>query len=253
MPASDSYKQFMLKIAENSIHEKKWGWFKSPGAKVTLFLEDICTWSRCNLRNNSDLRPLRRRLYRPKCYPGLNHAKNWMMSHLETLGTHMLGVLSVALGLAAAMGMPLIWFGFNCFSQEVAVWLDLPPEGLGVALPQPDPSFAGYCGIAIVGQFLGMAGVGLSMRLKGPVSILSIIGTVLCVIAIFPLYLFMIIPVLILILPILLPVLGLTTISNILKQGILADDRQRRRGVAALFALGGSGTSRFKKKKLDEV
>ena len=88
----------------------------------------------------------------------------------ESLGTQMVGVLSVALGLVAVMKIPVIWFGISCVGQEIDAWLKPPPASLAVALPQPDASFERYCGIAIAGQFLGVIGARLAIRMKGAFS-----------------------------------------------------------------------------------
>jgi hypothetical protein len=138
----------------------------------------------------------------------------------ESLGTHMLGVLSVGLGLAVVMQIPLIWFGFYCVTQEIEVRIefDPPPESLAVALPKPDTSFAPYCGIAIVGQFLGMAGVWLGMRTKSTISPLSMMGIGLCLIAVLPMYLMLIVSVLVIVLPFLLPVLAIMAIHEVIKK-----------------------------------
>jgi hypothetical protein len=144
--------------------------------------------------------------------------KEWNPSWRESLGTHMLGVLSVALGLAAVMRITLIWSGFNCVSQEVAVWLYPPPESLAVTLPQPDASFERYCGIALVGQFLGIAGVRLAMRTKGTISPFSMLGIGLCLIAIVPMYLMLIASLLVIVLPFLLPVVAVMAINELIKK-----------------------------------
>src|ERR1700679_2559201 len=95
--------------------------------------------------------------------------KGWNRSWRESLGTQMLGVLSVALGLVAVMKLPVIWFGLSCVSQSIDAWLKPPPASLAVTVPQPDASFERFCGVAIVGQFLGIAGVRLAMRMKGTI------------------------------------------------------------------------------------
>jgi hypothetical protein len=50
--------------------------------------------------------------------------KEWNRTWRESLGTQMLGVLSVALGLVAVMKIPVIWFGFSCVGQSIDAWLN---------------------------------------------------------------------------------------------------------------------------------
>jgi len=139
----------------------------------------------------------------------------------ESLGAQMLGVLSVALGLAAVMKITVIWFGFICVGQSINQWLNPPSESLAVALAQPDASFERYCGIALAGQFLGIAGVLLAMRMKRTFSPLSILGIALCVIAILPMYLMLIVALFLIslpFLPFLLPVVAMMAINSFAKR-----------------------------------
>ncbi len=54
--------------------------------------------------------------------------KRWNPRYRETLATQMLSTLSVALGLAALLNIPEIWFGFSCINQSIDRWLNPPQE-----------------------------------------------------------------------------------------------------------------------------
>ncbi len=144
--------------------------------------------------------------------------REWKPSWRESLGAQMLGVLSVALGLVAVMKIDVTWFGFSCIAQSIDQWLSPPPERLAVAPTKPDASFERYCGLAVAGQFLGMAGVWIAMRMKRSSSPLSMIGIALCVIAILPMYVMLIVSSLVIVVPLLLPALAAMAINQYAKQ-----------------------------------
>jgi hypothetical protein len=116
------------------------------------------------------------------------------------------------------MKLRVIWFGFSCVGQSIDAWLKPPPAGLAVSLPEPDASFEVFCWVAIVGQFLGMAGVRLAMRMKGTISPLSLLGIGLCGFAILPMYLMLIVFAFYFVLPFLLPVFAVMAITGFTKQ-----------------------------------
>jgi hypothetical protein len=109
--------------------------------------------------------------------------------HRESLGTHILGTLSLSLGLAALLRIGDIWHGTLLISQSISVWLDPPPASRTPAIPPFDPGFARYCGLALVGQYLGIAGVWRSRKRQGTISLVSAIGLVACSVASSPIYL----------------------------------------------------------------
>ena len=111
------------------------------------------------------------------------------LRYRESLGTHIVGALSLSLGLAALLRIAYIWHGAADISLSFSVWLYPPPESQMPVIPSSDPAFERYYGIATVGQFLGVAGVWRSKRMKGTLSLLSVIGTATCVAALSPVYL----------------------------------------------------------------
>jgi hypothetical protein len=114
------------------------------------------------------------------------------LRYRESLGTHILGTLSLALGLAALLRFGDIWRGCTLINLSISVSLFPPPESLMPVIPPDDPAFARYCGIALVGQFLGIAGAWRSRKMKGTISLLSVIGIAMCSAALSPVYLLMV-------------------------------------------------------------
>jgi hypothetical protein len=113
------------------------------------------------------------------------------LRYRESLGTHILGALSLALGIAALLRIGYIWRGSILISQSISVWLDPPSESLMPVIPPSDPGFARYCGLALAGQFLGVAGAWRSRKMKGTISPLSVLGVAVCSAAVSPVYLLM--------------------------------------------------------------
>jgi hypothetical protein len=146
-------------------------------------------------------------------------------AYRETLATHMIGVLCASLALVAIIKLPQIWFGTVCLANEIAVWLNPPPQGKIVVMRQPDESFERSTALALAGRWLGIAGIWSVRRTRGSISALSIIGITLTTIALLPLYLMMAVFLLTVALPILLPVLGVTAVKRTAERSILADDR----------------------------
>lgn len=107
----------------------------------------------------------------------------------ESLGTQILGALALSLGLAALLRYPDIWRGADLLSQSIRLWLDPPPASRMPYIPPFDPAFARYGGIALVGQFLGIAGAWRSRKRKGSLSLVSLIGILACTAALSPIYL----------------------------------------------------------------
>jgi hypothetical protein len=111
------------------------------------------------------------------------------LRYRETLGTHILGALALSLGIAALARIAEIRDGADLISREIAVWLDPPPHSRMPVIWLADTEFVRYCGIAIVGQFLGMAGAWRSRTMKRTVSLFSVIGVATCTAALAPVYL----------------------------------------------------------------
>ncbi len=107
----------------------------------------------------------------------------------ESLGTQMLGTLSVSLGLVALMGGPEFWRGTWLLARQIYVWLYEPPGPKAPFVPLPEWTFSRYWGIALVGQFLGMIGVARSRQTEGNLSLLSVVGIIVCTMVLAPMYL----------------------------------------------------------------
>ena len=146
-------------------------------------------------------------------------------AYRETLATHMVGVLCASLAMVAIIELPQIWFGFVCLTNEIDVWLNPPPQGTIIVMPQADESFESSTALALAGHWLGIAGIWSVRRAKGSISALSIIGITLTTIALLPLYLMMAVFLLTVAFPILLPVLGVTAVKRTAERSIRADDR----------------------------
>jgi tryptophan-rich sensory protein len=103
--------------------------------------------------------------------------------------TRILGTLSASFGTAALLGIAYIWYNAGFIGQSAFVRLD-PTHKLRIpfTLP-PDPSCAPYWGIAVVGQLVGIAMVWRSRKMKGTISLLSVLGIALGTAALLPLYL----------------------------------------------------------------
>jgi hypothetical protein len=111
------------------------------------------------------------------------------LRYRESLGTHMLGTLSVALGVAALWRIADIRDGADLISRSISVWLYPPPESLMPFIPPTDPAFLRFCGIALVGQFLGIAEAWRSRKMTGTMSLLSVVGIAMGTAAASPVYL----------------------------------------------------------------
>jgi hypothetical protein len=106
----------------------------------------------------------------------------------ESLGTHILGTLSLALGIAALLRISDIWRGAELINQSISAELHPPPESQARFIPPYDAAFVRYCGIALAGLLLGIAGVWRSRKLKRTRSLVSVIGIVTCAVASSPVY-----------------------------------------------------------------
>ena len=145
-------------------------------------------------------------------------------AYRETLATHMVGVLCASLAMVAIIKLPQIWFGFACLTKEIAIWLNPPPQGTIIVMPQADESFERSTALALAGHWLGIAGIWNARKMKGSISALLIIGVTLTTIALLPLYLMMAVFLLTFALLILLPVLGVTAVKRTAERSIGADD-----------------------------
>jgi hypothetical protein len=144
--------------------------------------------------------------------------KRRTLSVRDSLGEQMVGVLAVSLGLVAVLKIRELSIGFARLTISTLAWLNPPPQSRTVRLPEPGPSFERYCGIAIAGLFLGLAGNFIARRTKDTVSSLPMLGIALCVLAILPMYLMLIVSSVAMFLPILLPVLAVLAFNRLIKR-----------------------------------
>jgi hypothetical protein len=114
------------------------------------------------------------------------------LRYRESLGMHMIGALSVGLGIAAVLSFGDILRGAENINQSMSVWLDPPDPSRMPVIPPTDAAFARYSRIALVGQFLGIAEVWRSRKMKGTLSLLSVIGISFCTAALAPFHGFII-------------------------------------------------------------
>ncbi|WP_148598433.1 hypothetical protein [Aquisphaera giovannonii] len=120
------------------------------------------------------------------------------LRYRESLGTQMIGTLSLALGAVALMRWADIGRGTILLGRATYAWLYESPDAnatfTGAArnatfIPPPEWTFARYWGIALAGQLLGIAGVWRTRRREGTFSLLSALGILACTAACAPMYL----------------------------------------------------------------
>jgi hypothetical protein len=105
----------------------------------------------------------------------------------ESLGTLMLGALSTSLGLAVLAGLVTRKPSFDLFLT------------------------------AYIGQWLGLAGLYLARRIGRGIAPLPLLGTALCLVILIPVYLILLLFLMAIVLPVALPICGISTLMRTLR------------------------------------
>ena len=144
--------------------------------------------------------------------------KEWKPSWRESLCAQMLGVLSVALGLVALMKIHVIWFGFSSVAESIDVWLSPPRKA------RPLHVEAGCVVQALLRarrrRPIPRNGRRLARHADETLQLPAVDDRDrgICVIAILPMYLMLIVSSLVIVVPLLLPALAAMAINQYAKQ-----------------------------------